>query len=187
MGLTLRQLRLRAVWLLIIPFFLFSTPTRRGILTGIVLALVGLGIRAWSAGTILKDQSLTTGGPYAFTRNPLYLGSFAMGIGVTFAGGHWMWPVLFLGFFTVVYGRTISEESHRLAELFPARYPHYRSAVPAFVPRVTPWRGMTPPGEKHDGGAFRWSQYFAHREWEALLGVIAAFALLSAKVLFSAA
>lgn len=189
-ALTLRQLRLRVVWLLVVPFLLFASPTRDALIGGAVLALVGLAIRAWSAGTIHKDQSLTTSGPYAFSRNPLYLGSFLLGLGVTVAGGHWIWPVLFLAFFALVYGRTMSEEARLLGELFPDRYPEYRAAVPAFLPRLTPWRA---DGAKADGdgetapapAAFEWSRYRAYREWEALLGTVAAFALLAARLWWS--
>ena len=71
---TLRKLRLRAVWLIAVPFFLFSHPTVAWVGMGAVLVALGLWIRAWSAGTIHKDEELTTTGPYAFTRNPLYMG-----------------------------------------------------------------------------------------------------------------
>lgn len=184
MGLTLRQLRLRAVWLLVLPFLFFATPTAGALTAGIAVALLGLAIRGWAAGTIRKDQTLTTSGPYAHTRNPLYLGSLCLGLGVTVAGGSWIWPVLFLLFYVVVYGRTVSHEARLLAELFPSRYPEYRAAVPAFLPRITPWRGTpTAAGEPVESEAgFRWQQYRAHREWEALLGAAAAFAILGARL-----
>lgn len=185
MALTLRQLRLRAVWLLVIPFLLLATPRPRTLLVGFVVALFGLAIRAWSAGTIRKDQTLTTTGPYAHTRNPLYVGSLFLGLGVTLAGGHWIWPLLFLLFFATVYGRTVVAEARLLEELFPDRYPRYRASVPAFFPRVTPWRGdglaKEVPGEPT---GFRWSQYMAHREWEALLGTVVAFALLGVRLVW---
>ena len=82
MGLSMRKVRLRLVWLLVIPFFVFSTPSPNPLLIGVVLAAVGLFIRGWSAGTIHKDEELTTTGPYAFTRNPLYLGTLVLGLGL---------------------------------------------------------------------------------------------------------
>lgn len=182
-ALTLRQLRLRAVWLLVVPFLLFATPDVRTFVGGAALAAVGLAVRAWSAGTIRKDQTLTTSGPYAFTRNPLYLGSLLLGTGVTMAGGHWIWPALFLAFFVVVYGRTVAEEARLLADLFPARYPPYRDSVPAFLPRLTPWHEpVLVPDQADAPEGFRWEQYRAHREWEALLGVVVAFALLGVRL-----
>ncbi|HZD05008.1 MAG TPA: methyltransferase, partial [Longimicrobiales bacterium] len=103
----MRWLRLRAVWLLVIPFLWLARPTPALLATGAGLAAVGLAVRAWAAGFIHKERELTTAGPYAYTRNPLYLGSFLVGIGVTVAGGRWLFVVFFLVFFVLVYGRTI--------------------------------------------------------------------------------
>lgn len=176
MALTMRQLRLRAVWLIVIPFLWFSTPTETALAVGAALAASGLAIRGWSAGTIHKDRELTVSGPYAFTRNPLYLGSFLIGLGVAIAGGHWIWPTVFLLFYATVYTRTMAGEARHLRELFADRYDEYARNVPAFIPRPTPYRvstGRTP--------GFRWAQYRRNREWEASLGALAAFAFLAAK------
>ena len=172
----MRQLRLRAVWLIVLPFFWFSTPTAAWLAVGCALAVLGLVIRGWSAGTIHKDQELTVSGPYAFTRNPLYLGSFFIGLGVSIAGGSWIWPTVFLGFFATVYTRTMAGEAQHLGELFPERYAEYAAGVPAFLPRLTPYR----PQDGQTAG-FRWAQYARNREWEAALGALAAFGLLAAK------
>lgn len=176
MALTMRQLRLRAVWLIVLPFFWFSSPTGRTLAIGAALTLLGLCIRGWSAGTIHKDEELTTSGPYAFTRNPLYLGSFFIGLGVAMAGGHWIWPVVFLLFYATVYTRTMRGEARHLAELFPRRYSEYAAEVPGFLPRLTPYRASA--GRT---AGFRWSQYRRNREWEASLGALGAFAVLAGK------
>jgi len=171
---TLRELRLKAIWLIVVPFFLFVRPTFESVAWGAALACAGLWIRGWSAGTIHKDEVLTTTGPYAFTRNPLYVGSFLIGGGVTLAGGHWVWPVVFLLFYGVVYSRTMAHEAMRLTELFGDEYREYAAHVPGFLPRTTPHRGSVLGRE----GGFRWSQYKRNREWEALLGALAAFGVL---------
>ena len=171
---TLRKLRLKAVWLIAVPFFLFSGPTVGSVTVGAMLAAPGLWIRGWSAGTIHKDEELTTAGPYAFTRNPLYVGSLLIGVGVALAGGHWVWPTIFLLFYLAAYSRTMAHESTRLTELFGDEYREYAAHVPAFLPRATPHRTTSPGGE----GGFRWSQYERNREWEALLGALAAFGVL---------
>lgn len=176
MALTMRQLRLRAVWLIVLPFLWLSTPTAESLALGAILTVVGLWIRGWSAGTIHKDQELTTSGPYAFTRNPLYLGSFFIGLGVAIAGGHWIWPAVFLVFYATVYTRTMAGEARHLADLFPERYAEYAEEVPAFLPRLTPYRASAGPT-----GGFRWSQYRRNREWEAALGAVAAYGLLALK------
>lgn len=179
MALTMRQLRLRAVWLIVIPFLWLSSPTLPTLSVGLVLAVLGLFVRGWSAGTIHKDQELTVSGPYAHTRNPLYLGSLFIGLGVAVAGGHWIWPAVFLIFFATVYTRTMAGEARHLAGLFPERYDEYADSVPAFIPRLTPYRA--PDGQT---AGFRWTQYGRNREWEASLGALAAFGLLAAKALW---
>lgn len=173
-----RRLRTRWVWLLVIPFFWLARPTVVLLAAGTGLAILGLLLRAWAAGTIRKDAALATGGPYAHTRNPLYLGSFLIGAGVTLAGGHWIWPALFAAFYLVAYGRTLRYEEDVLAELFGDAFERYRRAVPAVWPRLTPYRAED--GPHAEGFALR--RYLRHNEWEALLGALAAFAILAWKV-----
>jgi len=182
MRLTMRRLRLKAVWLIVLPFMWFAAPSPRLIAIGLCLALIGLWLRGWSAGTIHKDQEVTTTGPYAFTRNPLYLGSGFIGLGVSLAGGHWVWPLLFVTFYAVVYSRTMRGEVNHLTELFPDTYGDYAANVPLFIPRVTPWR-CAGSADAAQGG-FRWAQYRRNNEWEASLGVLAAFLFLGTKAVF---
>ncbi len=169
----MRRLRLRAVWLLVLPFLWLAQPRGVLLLLGGFLSVVGLGVRAWAAGTIRKERELTVTGPYAFTRNPLYLGSFLLGLGITVAGGHWVWPVVFLLFYVSVYGRTMAGEEALLTELFGDRFTDYAACVPAVIPRLTPYRP-----EPIDGRGFTVTQYRRNREWEAALGAMAGFAVL---------
>jgi len=179
----LNRLRLKAVWLLVVPFLVLARPTPDLLLVGGAVAVLGLLVRAWAAGTIHKESDLTTSGPYAFTRNPLYVGSFLIGVGVTVAGGHWIWTALFVVFFTVVYARTMAYEAGRLTELYGERYRAYARRVPAFLPRPTPYRPERPDAS----GGFRLSQYRRNREWEALLGGLAAFGFLALKAWWAGA
>ena len=174
----MRRLRLRAVWILVVPFLWLARPTPLLLLVGGVLGLLGLSIRGWAAGTIHKERELTTTGPYAHARNPLYVGSFCLGLGITLAGGHWIWPAFFLAFYAGVYGRTMAGERALLTELFGDRYRVYAANVPALIPRLVPWRE---PGVA-DGG-FTWAQYRRNREWEAALGAFLGFGFLVAKAL----
>ena len=176
----LRLIRLRAVWLLIIPFYLYASPSTGLIGWGAGVGACGLALRVWAAGSIRKDRELATSGPYAHTRNPLYLGSFLLGVGVTVAGGRWVFAVAFLAFFFVVYRATVLREAAVLEERFGERYRAYRAQVPAVLPRITAYREAasdSPVG-------FSRARYFRNREWEALLGAIAAFAALALKLRF---
>jgi len=172
----MRKVRLKAVWLLILPFLWLARPTPVPLAVGAALAVLGLAVRGWAAGTIHKERELTTTGPYAFTRNPLYVGSFFLGLGITLAGGHWVWPALFVVFYAGVYGKTMAGERALLTELFGDRYRAYAANVPTVVPRLTPWRE---PGVEE--GGFTWAQYRRNREWEAALGALVGFAFLGGK------
>lgn len=177
----LRWLRLRAVWLLIIPFVWYARPTPRLLAAGATISLVGLAARSWAAGHIRKERELTTHGPYAHTRNPLYVGSFFLGLGVTVAGGRWVFVVLFLLFFLLVYGRTIGGEARLLEDLYGERYRHYAAHVPLVLPRLTAYR----PPDDDERASFTLRRYRKNREWEALLGTLAGFAVLVGKMLWT--
>ena len=174
-----RKLRLRAVWLLIIPFYLYASPSTILLAWGAGLSTVGLAIRAWAAGSIHKDRELATTGPYAHTRNPLYLGSCFLGSGVTVAGGQWVFGVAFLVFFLLVYRATVLREVSELEVRFGEGYRVYRAQVPSVLPRVTSYEGES------SGSApvtFSRARYMRNREWEAALGAAAAFGLLALKL-----
>ncbi len=179
MGLSLRKIRLRLVWLLIIPFLWFATPSPASLITGAGLAAVGLFIRAWAAGFIRKDKQLATSGPYGHTRNPLYLGSFFLGMGVTVAGAQWIFVLAFLAFFFGVYGATIRSEADLLEGIFGDQYRDYAANVPLLLPRLTRYRA---PEQWVPAGAFSMERYRGNKEYEALLGAVAAFAFLWARM-----
>ena len=128
MGLTLRDQRLRLVWLLVIPFFVFARPTPRLLVSGATVATLGLLLRGWAAGSILKDELLAVEGPYRIIRNPLYLGSFLLGLGAVVAGGSFSFLSLFLLFFTWSYARTLRAERKTLEETFGPAYEVFLSA-----------------------------------------------------------
>ena len=179
-SISLRKLRLRAVWLLIIPFYYFATPSSSTLALGVALGSVGLTIRAWAAGSIEKDRELATNGPYAYTRNPLYLGSFFLGLGVTAVVGQWVFMVLFLTFYLSVYRATALREEAALEQAFGEPYRTYSAAVPFFVPRFSPYRTSTETRDAARG--FSVAQYVRNREWEAGLGALAGYGVLVLKM-----
>ncbi|GMR13601.1 MAG: hypothetical protein BMS9Abin29_1813 [Gemmatimonadota bacterium] len=174
-----RKLRLRSAWLLVLPFFYFATPTPGLMAVGVALSALGLVVRAWAAGTIHKNRVLTTGGPYAYSRNPLYFGSLFLGFGVVGAGGVLWFAALFAGFYVLMYGVTIRQERRGLEDLFGDSYREYAESVPALLPRLTPYRGPT-----RSETSFSVDRYLRNKEWEALLGSAAGFGLLAAKMIW---
>jgi len=179
-ALTLRKVRLRLVWLLVLPFFWFASPTPALLAIGGVLALVGLMVRASAAGVIMKEKELATSGIYAYTRNPLYLGSFLLGLGVTVAGGQWIFVALFAAFFLTVYGRTMRGEAELLEGLFGDAYRDYAANVPLLLPRATAYR----PSHGSEGRApgFDLERWRDNKEYEALMGAVAVFSFLALRM-----
>src|SRR5262245_59340451 len=86
------------------PLLLFSAkPTPRSLLAGVALSLIGLLIRAWASGYLKKNQELTTTGPYAHTRNPLYFGTFIMATGIAISTNAWWFVALFIALYLLIY------------------------------------------------------------------------------------
>ena len=174
-----RKARLWLAWILGVVFFWLARPFAASLWIGGAIVLVGLLIRGWAAGVLEKDRALAISGPYAFTRNPLYLGSFLLGTGAAVAGGRPVVGVAFLGFFAVAYGSAMARESTALEARFPDGYRHYRDSVPGFFPALTRYR--PPPGVGLEATPFALTRYLRNREYEALLGAVGGMGLLVLK------
>ena len=95
----LSRLRVPLGFLVAIVFVVFSKPTWLTIAAGFPVALAGVALRAWASGHLRKNSALATGGPYAYTRNPLYFGSFLMVIGCCLGGGSWLLSIFIIASF----------------------------------------------------------------------------------------
>jgi len=178
MKLTTRQIRLRWAWLAAPVFLLLATPTPGTLAAGAVLAALGAALRAWAAGTIIKNAVLTTTGPYAHTRNPLYLGSFLIGLGLAVAGARLDVLVVYLVAYAVVYGRAMRSEAVALERRFGDAYRVYAQNVPLFLPRLRPYRA-----DDRARSHFFIDRYLAQREYQAPLGILLGFLGLVAKMM----
>ena len=133
-------------------------------------------MRVWATGHLKKNDQLAISGPYALTRNPLYFGSFLIGLGFTITGRNLVILISFLAGFWMIYASTMRQEATRLEGLFPQEYAQYRDRVPLFFPRLQPI-------EK--GIGFSLEQYRKNREYRALIGFVAAVAVLVLKICYS--
>ena len=166
-------------------FIVLARPDRRSLAVGGAVALVGLLIRAWASGHIRKNARLAVSGPYAHTRNPLYLGSFVLGLGFTVAASSGVLLFVLLGslfasLFLGIYWPVMRVESATLAEMFGEEYRRYAAAVPLLFPRLTPYRA--------GGGAevkFDPSLYMRYREYRAALGLLVAWCVLCLKAVLA--
>ena len=155
-------------------YFILAQPSLALLLSGAVLALAGLSLRAWSAGYLAKNQRLVTGGPYSYTRNPLYLGSAVMGLGGAVAGRSWIMGVAFAAFFVLVYRPVMEREAQFLQREFPEAFELYARQVPLFFPKLP---RIPAASEK-----FQWRLYLKNREYEAAMGYVAAMLFLALKM-----
>lgn len=146
-----------------------ARPTPGSLCAGLAVALLGEALRVWASGHIEKTERLATGGPYAHTRNPLYLGSLAIGIGLAAAGQSLAAAALVLAYFAVFYPPLMRDEAAFLQRRFPEDYAGWARAVPLLVPR------LLPAGPR--ATRFRWQRVRANREWRTLLA-LPLFALL---------
>ena len=166
-------------------FLVLAEPKPLTLAVGGVVALVGLGLRAWSAGHIRKNDVLAVSGPYAHTRNPLYLGSFLLGLGFTVAAAAGPWHfLLFAGLFAAlflgIYLPVMRVEAATLAELFGDQYREYAQKVPLLFPRLTPYRTAEGAAAKFDAGL-----YMRYREYRAALGLLLAWGVLALKAVLA--
>jgi protein-S-isoprenylcysteine O-methyltransferase Ste14 len=167
------KLRVPCGFVLVAAFAWFSHPTLTSLAYGLPLSIAGLAIRAWAAGHLEKNRELTTSGPYAFVRNPLYIGTLAVAAGLVFASRSAGLGALFAAVFLLIYLPVIQLEEQHLRGLFP-EFASYAASVPALIPRGHIFSGVN---------RFRSSLYRKNREYEALLGFLAGVIFLTWKAL----
>lgn len=169
-------------------FLVFAQPRALTLIVGGAIALLGLLIRAWAAGHIRKNDRLAVTGPYALTRNPLYFGSFLMGLGFSVAAARWWLAALFVALFAGIYLQVMRVEARTLREMFGADYEDYARSVPLFVPRLTPYRRSTSTegAVQADETVVKFDKnlYLRYREYRAALGTLAAWSVLWLKATF---
>src|SRR5207253_703315 len=113
------RLRVPSGFLIVLVFAWLSHPTASSLALGVPVSILGLALRAWAAGCLAKNQQLATGGPYAYTRNPLYIGTLLVALGLTIAARNPYLAVLFALVFVLVYLPVIQLEEQHLRRLFP--------------------------------------------------------------------
>jgi len=167
------RLRVAMGFVLVAAFAWFSQPDLSSLIWGLPVSALGLLLRAWATGHLEKNIRLAESGPYAYVRNPLYLGTALVAAGLVIASRRWLLAMLFAAVFILIYLPVIELEEQHLRHLFP-RFEPYAQRVPALWPSLR--------SAKSDGH-FQWALYVRNREYQALFGWLAGMALLLAKVL----
>jgi protein-S-isoprenylcysteine O-methyltransferase Ste14 len=158
-------------------FLWLARPTGWSMLGSVALVGPGIWLRAYAAGYVRKNAELTVTGPYAYTRNPLYLGSMLIAFGFAGAAGSWVILVALAGLFVAIYIPTISSEEAYLRGRF-AGFDAYAARVPRLLPRLTAAK------TEAEGGAFSRALYLHHREYNCAMGAAAIYAALALRVFY---
>lgn len=163
--------RVRSGYFVAIAVLWFARPVPRSILYGGLVGVIGLLVRAYAAGYLYKQEVLAVTGPYAYTRNPLYLGSSILALGAGIATRSWISALLLLIYFAVFYSMVMRREEFELRQRHGAAFDAYAKAVPLFFPRL--WVAAAT-----GAGAFSFAQYKKNREWKAALGFLVLLGVL---------
>jgi protein-S-isoprenylcysteine O-methyltransferase Ste14 len=161
-----------------VVFLYLARPTALSLAWSLLPVLAGLSLRAYASGYVKKNAELTVTGPYAWTRNPLYLGSMGIAFGFAAAARSWPIAVLLAVLFAVIYYPVIRGEEEFLRTHFIGF-----SAYAKRVPRLLPWRAplRSDAGER---GSFAPALYRKHREYNASMGVAALYLALALRIAF---
>jgi protein-S-isoprenylcysteine O-methyltransferase Ste14 len=165
-----QKMRVPAGTLLGVVFLLLMHPSARSLWIGGVVTAIGASIRIWASGHIDKGRVLAREGPYALTRNPLYLGSFLMALGILLAGqGYWL-LIPFSLFYVALYYPVMKAEEEELLQGHGEEFLEYSRQVPLFFPSFS----------RFGQGAsdFLWSRVIRNREHRTVAGLLLAEAFL---------
>ncbi|HEY5599222.1 MAG TPA: isoprenylcysteine carboxylmethyltransferase family protein [Candidatus Manganitrophaceae bacterium] len=162
--------RLRKVTVKTVPIYIlmavlvyYARPQLKFFLMGLPLIVAGELLRLWAAGHLSKNREVTTTGPYAYVKNPLYLGTFLIMIGFCLLASQWIILGVGLASFFVYYAPFKKKrEADRLREIFGAAWDDYDRAVPDYIPRLSPY-------EKRGEHPWEWSRVQANSEQETAL------------------
>ena len=167
------RLRVTCGFVLVVAFAWLSQPDVTSLALGLPVSVLGLLLRAWATGHVEKNIRLAESGPYAYLRNPLYLGTLLVAAGFVIASRRWWLAVLFGAVFLLIYLPAIELEEQHLRKLFP-NFAAYAERVPALWPTLD----AVKRNER-----FRWDLYVRNREYQALIGFTLGAALLVGKIL----
>jgi protein-S-isoprenylcysteine O-methyltransferase Ste14 len=173
-----RRVRVPLGFVVAAVFLVFAEPSWKSLLASLPLVLTGLWMRGYAAGYVKKNAELTRTGPYAHTRNPLYLGSMGIAAGFAVAAGRWWLVVLLVGMFLAIYVPTILSEEDFLRGQF-AGFEEYCRKVPRLWWR---WSAARFDGVDAGGGSFSAERYRHHHEYNASMGAVAIYAALTLRM-----
>jgi protein-S-isoprenylcysteine O-methyltransferase Ste14 len=170
-----RRIRVPLGFLFAVFYFWRARPDWMSLALGGAVATLGVFLRAMASGHVKKNEQLATSGPYAYCRNPLYLGSMIIALGFAIASRDVWVGVGIVVLFAAIYVPVIRGEENFLRGAFP-EYESYARRVPRLMPTTIWFAGLT--------SGFSRELYRQHHEYNALIGAAAMLAALVAKMIW---
>jgi protein-S-isoprenylcysteine O-methyltransferase Ste14 len=171
-----RRIRVPLGFVFAVFFLWLARPSAEFLSLSLLLVVPGLWLRGYASGYVKKNAEVTMTGPYAYTRNPLYLGSILIAFGFALAARSVWIAIALVALFTVIYVPVIRSEEAFLRSKFTG-YDEYAKRVPRLIPRF-----HSSVTSSTDQGAFSGALYRKHREYNALIGSAAIYAALVVKL-----
>ncbi len=166
-----KKLRLWMAYPVFIVYPFVARFTDETVLAGSLILAAGALLRLAASGYLIKSYHLTTCGPYAYTRNPLYLGNFLVGLGVMATSANTFLVLYYVASFYFLYAGTVREEERDLRQKYGKEFDDYAVRVPPFIPSPFAY----PRREKR---SFSWAHVFRNGEFIRLSGFGALLAFL---------
>jgi len=172
-----RRIRVPLGFAFAVVFLWLARPTLLFLALSLILVVPGLWLRGYASGYVKKNRELTTTGPYAHTRNPLYLGSMMIAFGFAVAARSVWIAAILVVLFAAIYVPVIRSEEEYLRSVFPD-FDAYVATVPRLLPRLVAYSDS-----EATKGVFSGALYRKHREYNALLGAASMYAALILKLM----
>lgn len=154
------------VYIALILLIIFARPELGWFIPGLLIVLAGEALRVWAAGHLKKTKEVTTTGPYAYVKNPLYLGTFLILVGFCFMAKNLYLLAIGLAVFFVYYAPFKKKrEGDRLREHFGQAWDDYDRAVPDYLPSFHPYAGR-------GTGRWEWKWFYENSEDGTALAVV---------------
>lgn len=164
------------VFVLIVLLIIYARPQVHFFIGGLTFILIGEAFRLWAAGHLSKNREVTTTGPYAYVKNPLYIGTFLVMIGFCLLARQWVILVVGLAIFFVYYAPFKKKrEADRLREIFGAVWDEYDRRVPDYIPRFSPY-------EKKGRHHWKWSRVVSNSEHETAIAAMTGVVILAVRL-----
>jgi len=174
-----RRIRVPLGFVFAALYIWLAHPRWWSIVAGAAVAALGVGLRAAASGHVKKNEELTTTGPYAHTRNPLYVGSILIGVGFGIASRNLWVAIVLVVMFLAIYVPVVRSEEAFLRSKFP-HFDDYARRVPRFGYALS----AAPIAPASGSGAFSRELYLKHREYNASVGALLMIAALVAKLIW---